>query len=118
MKPLNEAYITELMNKVSPADGEHARVIAIAVPTRAFRIVLVDEKETIFRVEQLVRQAGDKWVVLATCHDIIPWRSYHEALEFMVKANQKFLLEMRKIKVERNQLQRELDTTGKLINVK
>lgn len=114
---MTEEQITELMNKVGPQDGPHARVIAIAVPTRAFRIVLVDEAETTFRVEQLHRQGGDKWVTLATCHDIIRWRSYQEALEFMVKSNHEFMLAMRKIKVERNRLQRELDTTGKLINV-
>lgn len=105
---MTEDEIKTLLNKMSPADGEHARPIAFAVPTRAFRIVVVDQKETIFRVEQLVRQAGDKWITLATCNDIIPWRAYErEALPLMVQSNQKFLLEMRKIKVERNRLARD-----------
>lgn len=114
---MTEAEITKLLNALPPREDSHERIIAFAVPTRAFRIVLVDASETTFRVEQLHRQGGDRWVVLATCHDIIRWRAYDEALDYMVKANQKFMLEMRKIKVERNRLQREMDTTGKLINV-
>ena len=114
MRQIDEAYISELMNKV--AEGE--RVIAISVPTRAFRVVLVDNRETTFRIEQLSRQAGDKWIVLATCQDLMPWKSYwKEALPLMCQHQKTFALEMRKIEVERNRLKRELDITGKLINV-
>jgi hypothetical protein len=109
---MTEDQIKAILNKTN---REGDRIICIAVPTRAFRIVTDDD--VTFRVEQLVRQAGDRWVTLTTSHEVIPWTAYPEAITAMVEANKKFLLEMRKIKVERNKLQRELDATGKLINV-
>lgn len=102
MKKLTEAEVEALLNKVN--DGE--TVICHCVPTRAFRVVMLADAKT-FRVEQLVRQAGDKWMTLSTHSFETPWRAYDDALKDAVMKNRDFLLEMRKIKVARNQALRE-----------
>jgi hypothetical protein len=95
---LTEDQVEALLNKVK--DGE--TIVAHCTPTRAFRVVMLDGEKT-FRVEQLVRQAGDKWVALSTHTDDFKWKAYHAALEAAIENNKKFLLEMRKIKVAQNQ---------------
>lgn len=98
MKKLTEEDIEVLLNRVKGGET----VIAHCVPTRAFRVVMLDGAKT-FRVEQLVRQAGDKWVTLSTHTDDFKWKAYDDALKAAILANRDFLLEMRKIKVARNQ---------------
>lgn len=110
MIPLSEAQVATLMQATD--DGE--RVVAHAVPSRAFRVTTKDD--ITFRVQQLSRQAGDKWTTLSTHTDNEreTWVSYPAALDKSHEYQRIFLLEMRKIKVERNRLQRELDATGRL----
>lgn len=98
---LSEEQISKLLNKVSKGE----RVVCHAVPTRAFRIVVLSN-ETHFRLEQLSRQRGDKWIPLSLHHEVIPWRAYDEALTALVAANQKFMQQMRQIKVQQRHLYR------------
>jgi hypothetical protein len=111
MKKLSEEEIDVLLNKV----GAGEKVIAHCVPTRAFRVIMIADEKT-FRVEQLVRQAGDKWVPLSTHTDDLRWKAYKDALDAAILANRNFLLEMRKIKVERNQALRAAQA-GKTLHV-
>lgn len=111
MRKLTEEEVETLLNRVK--DGE--TVIAHCVPTRAFRVVMLDGEKT-FRVEQLVRQAGDKWVTLSTHTDDFRWKAYDDALRDAVTKNRDFLLEMRKLKVARNQALREAQA-GKTLHV-
>jgi hypothetical protein len=98
---LTEKQIAKLLNKTN--EGE--TVICIAVPTRAFRVVQTKDPKA-FRVEQLSRQAGDKWLPLALHKGDFTWEAYSVALGDMLKRNNDFMLEMRRLKVERNRLMR------------
>jgi hypothetical protein len=98
---LNPIEIEVLLNKCK--EGE--RVICIAVPTRAFRIVALKEDKH-FRLEQLSRQRGDKWVPLSLHHEHFAWRAYDEALAALVSANQQFMQKLREVKVQQRQMYR------------
>lgn len=110
MRKLNEDEVAELMQLVEPGE----RIVLHCVPSRAFRVVTKDD--VTFRMQQLTRQGGDQWVTLSTHTDNEgeAWASYPAAAHDATEAQRVFLLEMRKIKVERNQLQRELDATRRL----
>lgn len=96
---LSEEMVEKLLNKVN--EGE--RVIAHCVPTRAFRVVMLEDGEKTFRVEQLSRQHGDKWIPVSTHTGTFKWEAYDTALTRAVEANREFMLEMRKLKVQQNQ---------------
>jgi len=81
-------------------------IIAHMVPSRAFRVVKRADDLT-FRVEQLSRQAGDKWLILSTHKGDEPWESFGPAWNDASEKQKDFLLEMRKLKVAQNQKLRE-----------
>jgi hypothetical protein len=100
---LTPETIDALLNALNDPEDT---IIAHMVPTRAFRIVARKGLLT-FRVEQLTRQAGDKWVVLSTHKGDVPWESYAPAWNDASEKQREFLMEMRKIKVAQNQVLRE-----------
>lgn len=99
---LSHKQMFKLLNRVNQP-GE--RVVAICVPTRVFRVVALED-ECRFRVEQLDRQAGDKWQPIALCHELLPWRAYQEALTKAIACNNEFLTEMRKVKAQQRMMYR------------
>lgn len=98
MNRLSEAEIEALLNKAN--EGE--RVIVHCVPTRAFRVVVLTDERT-FRVEQLSRQHGDKWIALSTHTATEAWEAYDDALTKAVQSNHEFMQAMRKLQVQQNQ---------------
>lgn len=102
----------QIVNKCSAG----FRVIAITVPMPAIRIICSDDECT-FRVEQL-RQ--EKWTTLTTVNGKRDknWfkdndTQYAGAIQAMCEARAKFIQEMRRLSVERNQINR-LQESGKL----
>lgn len=92
----------KLLNKVQAGE----RVVCHAVPTRAFRIVALKEDKH-FRLEQLSRQRGDKWMPISLHHSPFAWKAYHEeALPALIGANQQFMQKLREIKVQQRHLYR------------
>lgn len=99
---LTEAQIKAIMCKV--ADGEE--IVAHFVPSRQFRIVKLPGDKT-FRVEQLSRQAGDKWLPLSSHTGTFDWESFPVAWNDASEKQKKFLLEMRRLQIDTNQKARE-----------
>jgi hypothetical protein len=100
---LSPETIDRLLNALNdPTDT----VVCHMVPTRAFRVIMRKDRLT-FRVEQLSRQAGDKWLPLSTHKGDDPWESYGPAWNDAAEKQKAFLMEMRKLKVAQNQKQRE-----------
>jgi hypothetical protein len=99
---MTPSFIEKIMCAVNdPAD----RIVVHFVPSRAFRVITKDDKT--FRVEQLSRQGGDKWVALSTHTNANTWEAFSSAWNDGSDKQQKFLLELRKLKVEQNQKMRE-----------
>lgn len=101
---LTPETINRLLNALNDSEDT---IVAHMVPTRAFRVIM--KKDTLtFRVEQLSRQAGDKWLPLSTHKGDDPWESWPAAWDDASKKQQAFLMEMRKLKVAQNQTLREV----------
>lgn len=77
---MNIAQVTKIMETVDPAD---ATVVAVCVPTRAIRVLMLKGALT-FRVEQLDPQVW-KWRSLSTHVGETQWEAFGVALDDAVK---------------------------------
>lgn len=102
MKHLSRKEIEAIMTRCK--DGE--QVVVHAVPSRAFRVVMIAPDAKQFRVEQLGREGGDRWLPLSLHSGTFAWESYRPALEAMIHAQRDFLLELRKLQVKTNHMKR------------
>lgn len=106
MPQLSEEAAAALMQKTEPGE----RIISHSVPSQAFRVTTSDDRT--FRMQQLQRSAGDRWTTLSTHHENVAtddaWESaYPAAREAMHLAQHEFLMALRRLKVQRNQMLRE-----------
>jgi hypothetical protein len=79
----------KLINTCAPGET----ILAVAVPTRVFRIVQSNPSALTFRVEQMVK---GKWTPLTTHgNQSIPWAAYMDALQAGAEAQAKFIKKVR-----------------------
>lgn len=98
----------ELFNGQVP---EGFRVICLFVPSRAFRIIVSDD-DRIFQIQQLDHAHGYKWRNLQRHKGDFQWESWGPSWNAAEKMQKKFLLELRKKKVEHRRMVRNQELYG------
>lgn len=86
------------------------RVVAVTVPTRAFRVIALDG-DLVFRVEQL--EAGSwKWQPRSTHSGDEEFESFGPALQDAINKQEQFKLKIRQAQIAQRQAMRVAEAEG------
>lgn len=92
------------IEKIISTAPEGARVIAVTVPTRALRVLMLEGEKT-FRVEQLTPRTWI-WRTVSTHNGDEPWESFGPALQDAIDKQEQLKLEINRAMIAQRQAQR------------